>query len=539
MSDTPTPTFSPTGTFTPIPTLRNNTTNVTVDPNMQVATFAVAIALRTSIIVISLVAILLCFMLRNKQPVQSRLFVPYIFVFTKIIYSIAVILSTLPQAYIGSDSFTSTQISCWLSLWGTNPLYFADVASIVFMFLRFFVLRAQSNRQEHIIQGRRELLETESTHIKRDRRGTFFRILIHPAFLAVALFICILSIYVVGGIDAGNAKGICSDRWSKSEKQVTDKYPDIGYKDAHMARYQVVIFILIAITAVIMIITDLVINGHFKRCGREFFQVVFEDDDPLVFRFELYAFILSAIPLGLIFVIYGIITAAQSANTYDLLIKTILYFFFWDLPSLAAIPGVIIYKAIRWETRRGKSFFSGWESSNFAFEEIESAAKAERMKTKDMDIRVYDSSMNMIHRLLGTGDKEAHKLFQEFCNKEFSVENILCYDDMTSYQDADSDKKRLLLANHIFENYLSQNAPYEVNVQRPQIEEIRKALKELETDPNAKLDDKLFDVLLRGIILNLLDSYSRFFYTKPFQDYIETKKKKKGILAIDESKIQL
>jgi hypothetical protein len=415
-------------TFTPTPTPSNATTNVTYDIPMEMATFSTAIVLRAIIMIVSFGMLFVCFALRNKQPVQSRLFVPYLFLVSKIVYSIAVIVSSIPAVWMSTYSTLNGQIGCYASLWFTNPLYIADVVAIIFMFLRFFLLRAQSNRKMVVMAGRRELVEQGANKEKRDYRGYALKVLIHPAVLAIAIILSLLSIYIVGAGDAANANGFCSDRWSQSEQTARNNHPDWpDLRDAHLARYQVILVGLIVIGVIIMLITDLVINGHYKQLfkPREFFQVTFRDDDPLIFRQELYAVLGSAILLGLIVIIFAIL--GNSSDTNDrkkelyVLLKIILYFFFWDIPSLIAIPGIIIFTALKWEARRKKK---GDPFASIAESDMEEGKKEEvgRMKWKNLDVRDFDSSIAMIHRLLGTGDNESHRLFLEFTKKEFSIE---------------------------------------------------------------------------------------------------------------------
>jgi hypothetical protein len=100
---------------------------------------------------------------------------------------------------------------------------------------------------------------------------------------------------------------------------------------------------------------------------------------------------------------------------------------------------------------------------------------------------------------------------------------VLFYDDVITYQDLTDQVKCLNQARHIFTNYLEPNSPFEVNLQRPPIEVVRKKIKEHEENLTiVELQPTLFDTLQKACVGNLMDSYNRFYYTKPFQDYIKS-----------------
>lgn len=125
-------------------------------------------------------------------------------------------------------------------------------------------------------------------------------------------------------------------------------------------------------------------------------------------------------------------------------------------------------------------------------------------------------------------DPKGHELMMNFCKTEYSVENLLCWDDIQLYKNLEKEdvlmksltnekKKKGLLAIHakrLCDKYISgDKSLMEVNVQKKDTDVIWRRLKQSEVDLY------LFDKILETIEVNLCDSYSRLISTTAYKEY--------------------
>jgi hypothetical protein len=354
-----------------------------------------------------------------------------------------------------------------------------------------------------------------------------------PLFLFFAISLSVLSIYVVGAIDVGRTNGTCSDSWAK--------YTAKGVPAAVLARYEIFVVVVIALVGLTLVFMDLIFNGHLtnlctcKMTPRKFFKNLFFEDDPLRYRLELYSFAFPALALGVIVGSFGIVSTVTTRSNYIVLLRNILYVFLWDIPSLLAIPGVVLISALRWQYRenhaKNEIFAYNYEmKSNSPGGEkgviYEPTVVDMPSYIKDLDITEFNDSADMIHRILGCGDIEAKQIFKDFTSKEFSVENVLCYDDIQTYQSKDTFEARYKQAVLIFDSYLERNSVNEVNIPRKFIENARESVKIYAANPAAStMDSTLFDSIMQQIVVNLTDSYMRMYYSDAWQE-LRAKRKK-------------
>jgi hypothetical protein len=97
--------------------------------------------------------------------------------------------------------------------------------------------------------------------------------------------------------------------------------------------------------------------------------------------------------------------------------------------------------------------------------------------------------------------------------REFSVENYLCYQDMQKYNGLKTKEERKQLAETIYSTYFKTNALLDVNVDQQLRMNIRKKI------DDGELDDLLFKDARSAILLNLSDTYSRFKDLPAFKMY--------------------
>lgn len=109
-------------------------------------------------------------------------------------------------------------------------------------------------------------------------------------------------------------------------------------------------------------------------------------------------------------------------------------------------------------------------------------------------------------------DKEFKKMFKEFCQKEWSVENFLCMDQIFKYRNAKLLEERKKIADVVEILHLNDACQYEVNV-KDSIK--RKAALHIK---GGNYQSSIFDDLYVEINKNLQDTYSRFVVSKPYSD---------------------
>lgn len=113
-------------------------------------------------------------------------------------------------------------------------------------------------------------------------------------------------------------------------------------------------------------------------------------------------------------------------------------------------------------------------------------------------------------------DAEIMKIFEDFCGKEYSLENISCYNDMMNYKKS---VKKPEDAKILFEKYLNGNeSVMEINIPKKVCEQVRSLMNE------GKFDGALFEIVEKDVIANLCDTFSRFVFDPPYLQYIANKK---------------
>lgn len=110
--------------------------------------------------------------------------------------------------------------------------------------------------------------------------------------------------------------------------------------------------------------------------------------------------------------------------------------------------------------------------------------------------------------------EETYTLLLEFAKSEFSVENIVCYDDIQAYKSITNPEERLQMAQKIFDTYLNgSDSELEVNISS----DFCKKVKTLISTGN--VDGNLLNDVERQIIANVSDTFSRFIFTSAYLNY--------------------
>jgi len=500
---------------------------------IDVASFAVAVILRSFVIACCVVMLFLCIWKRRRQPLKSRKWIPYVFLLSKIIGNIAGTQAAWPSGWSHDSVGVNSIVGCYIEQWGSNPLYIVNMLCIVFLFGRFFVLKAYESRksQHQAIRREEQQADNESTldtdKIKQqcdtDRANRRIRLiskiiksLTSWYLLAAMMAICLLSIYVMGAIDVSRTGGVCNDQWAKITPE--------GTPAAILARYEIVLVCLIAATVIIMLLTDFFV---FLRSHKPFsLRNMFLEDDPLRYRMELYLFCIPAIFLGIIVGCFGISSTVVGRTSAIVLVRTILYVIFWEIPGLLVIPGVPLFHAIAWEFREKKTKDkANGDRVDTGPGTLASISRITGLPqhVSELDPTEFNDSSDMIHRLLGCGDITTHELFMDFSKKEFSVENVFIYDDIARYKNNTSD--RYEQAKLIFDSYLAKGALNEVNLPGRCVDSAFEKLKAYEEGKEGVvLEEDLFDSVLQQVVVNLRDTYMRLWYTQAYKEYTQKRR---------------
>jgi hypothetical protein len=116
-------------------------------------------------------------------------------------------------------------------------------------------------------------------------------------------------------------------------------------------------------------------------------------------------------------------------------------------------------------------------------------------------------------------DPEVEKMFVKFCETEYSLENILCYQDIREF------KKSLKDPMLIYHRYLNgSSSVMEVNVPRRQCHDIDEKLK------SGQFDAHLFDSIEGTVITNMIDTLSRFVFDGSYVKYMVHQRTEKQLI---------
>jgi hypothetical protein len=120
-------------------------------------------------------------------------------------------------------------------------------------------------------------------------------------------------------------------------------------------------------------------------------------------------------------------------------------------------------------------------------------------------------------------DELGYNSFFEFCQNEWSVENIKFWKDVEVWMKNPTRESAI----GIFNTYLNGSlSPLEVNVTRREIIPVREAIDNLDVELEATLFAKLHEM----VKVNLSDTYSRFIITREHEIYLQTMEFKDGLI---------
>jgi hypothetical protein len=331
--------------------------------------------------------------------------------------------------------------------------------------------------------------------------------------LLMCIIVCLLAPIVIGIIDLANAPRLC--------EREPNFLPCTCESEGHMTISELSIqLILIGCYAVAMIV-DMVINA-FTAKNRSCHQKIssfYKQQDPLRFRAEATAFVLASLFYAIwMAILYG--TSFAPALMTDIgeqqreIMLMTLYFFSWDIPSLIALPGVILFTTLQYKLRI---------ENKTKTQQSEDEKTAELTNVEEQEEK-YDLSRfdrDIIPMIFA--DSIAKDMFKEFCVRELTVSYALFYEDMMDYRKISDNhmEDRHSKSKIIIELYLIEYPTLEVNMPWKQVDRVCEQVENFEKHPDKwPLHSTLFDELTACVISNLMDSYDRFYFSEDFQKYV-------------------
>jgi hypothetical protein len=485
-------TVTPITTHTPTPSQSDNITDLcTLNFNevpqipSTLTVFIIITLLRAFVIATCLVMFILCLINRKSNFILSRSFTPYCFLIWKILSTGVEESEAVPASWLNSSCFLTSlntvstpgdQFICYAELYALEPLFILNIVALLILFYQFFskrmLMNLKANQTETLVWKARLLQFTSS-----------------KVFLALIMSSVLLLVFIVGLIQIGVNEGFC-------------KPTDLLFY------FETFISLIVGITIVIMSVIDFARACSCNESLFHQFKTKFFDDDPLLYRAEYYIMgfaILNYVIIRASFKSYAFISKENNNVTaFNVpLVMYILQVIFWEIPSLVALPGILLIGAAR-------------------FSRIVQMSAQQNMYTPIEAFMGYnfESSEQTIHLLMG--HPRTHDLLRDFACKELSLENILIYDDIKRYMIFEDMEQRKIHAKLIINMYLQQNSQYQVNLDKRRIEPVVRLYTAHEQDPvNNPLPQNMFEEILKSVVENLLDTYDRFFFYTPFQNYIK------------------
>ena len=118
------------------------------------------------------------------------------------------------------------------------------------------------------------------------------------------------------------------------------------------------------------------------------------------------------------------------------------------------------------------------------------------------------------------------KYFKLFATKEYSVENIVFFEEVQMYKEL-NEEKRIERGKSIMENFFQFDSVNEINTSRKYVIEMKNKIKEGEENFSKDFFDS---VLLDVIQTNLSDTFQRFKFSELFREMKQNDKKTKYFL---------
>ncbi|EFC38714.1 predicted protein [Naegleria gruberi] len=499
-------------TFVEFPT---STTNLTLaQKQAYYILWGFDIGIGVIFVIVSLIMLLLICIFRNSQPVKAKYIAPFVGMTSIFLESLLsyVVKSSL---MIGFTATNSTNISFYLN---TITYCSAVIISVAFAetgedlastdhFLKEFV-RFSIGRivQESLNSDTSKQIFTSS--IYTIVTSSFMGAILLFSLVAVSLIFIVDLIYAFAVeyrkpyIDTSEISGTLVEMSESQSSSAfsTDSNSNSKKKFKDLESFKKA--------------KDITMSSMYK---------FFVQDDPLFFRCEslLFIFCLGVLLISYVFGIVGLgfftltgkaLSTSESAFETSLvmdiirLVLSVVYFVLYILVfgDLSLLIYIFKYRKYRVSSTSGSTSFSS-ESR-------------------------YDNELQEI-----LNDGLAYSLFEKFTVKEFSKENLLCYNSLQELEDEKQFYQKDLenqvkMLEEIIEKYLTQTSSFEVNIPSNTRKNLINLIKSKEglTKENVK---KSLESLKSDILVNLTDTFSRFTTSQSYEFWTQIKEEKERLMA--------
>eukprot|EP01080_Neovahlkampfia_damariscottae_P009845 gene9845-2168_t len=123
-----------------------------------------------------------------------------------------------------------------------------------------------------------------------------------------------------------------------------------------------------------------------------------------------------------------------------------------------------------------------------------------------------DSLQNTITNLMG--NSKVKRKFKKFCEKEWSLENLLLFDEIEKFSKIKNKRKKVSKMKEIYTMFFSEQSNLEVNIDFKTRGKLDETMKNLSVDTNI---DAVFEETLNEIKRNLRDTMNRFLFSEDFK----------------------
>jgi ABC-type multidrug transport system fused ATPase/permease subunit len=496
----------------------NNTSNSTLT-QLEFAAFVVGESLRGTAFLTQLVFLVLCVVFRNHQPLKSRTFYPVLHIICKLVEQGVSIAATVPRQY-HSDAYVGAQVICFLQVWVMTPLIISIMMVLLFNFVRWILLGMLTRRKERKAHENMDAYSFETTtdplsHHTQNTSGEMTERRLKKAesvdattsadiggpgtqyykllqfLLTKKSYVLWISLMLIGLLLVGIANlvvnsGVCYDNLK-------------GWNYA----VELVIVLLLYLTTLFIAIVDFIASGLIRlkfSCTKRWLENVYFEDDPLLFRLELLFVLIICTTQSVVEAVYVAMLNSPSLVPLANLLHVIGQIATGQWLGLFASPGIPLFFTILWYIR----------SKNRDKAIVEDGI---------VDLAIYNRSEETITQILSSSNKKIAAMFKQFTIKEFSVENVLLYYEIAKYKKV-SENNKIKFFEYIFSTYLEDKAALQVNLPKDVLENLKKKLKQVESTKS--VPENLWEDVMVELHQNLLDTYSRFYDSKEFKQYLLT-----------------
>lgn len=441
------------------------------------------------ILFITIFTMLLMFLFRNKNPLKSRGFLPYLSMTVFFMFSFRIFFRMM-SIFDGDipKSITST-FTCYWFIIPQSPLL-ANVFIILSLNMLRFILNnflvKKQNEIWEIKDGVHEMKRRGSSEnipgleeIEAKTTKTTKRIGVLIKFIKVVLSgwvsTAVSIIYFIFWVIIEVIILVIGEKVTGTTCLMGTSKNVLNF----MMGGSIIMFSFVFILATIVFIVDIVLHlvSHLGCDCTEYIK-----EDPLFFRLE---FLLTYFPFFILF----IALTMQSFVTQTFLNEWV------PKVGIFVVQLILLY------------LFGG----NLLLITIIKTIKDSRKAIDPSDL------MEVL------GDKKGKDLFSSFSKKEWSQENVLLYNEILKYKELTT-KQKTKRALDIYSTYISSSALIEVNLPSEVTTELNGRISTYKEDEE-DLWSKLFDTVELEVIKNMKDTFLRFTNSTDYKEWVKSLRK--------------